>query len=106
MQRDEPFGQRGLLLGKAGELRGIERFGEQRIGIGLAQRRQPGFGVARADLAPVEREGAAEPLDQHRGERAVVVLQLREVGRTDRQQLRPSLAWFNPRSARKSLRTR
>ncbi len=66
MERDEAVGQHGLLFGKAGELRGVHRLGKQRIGIGLAQRRQPRLRLTRANLAPVEREGAREALDQHR----------------------------------------
>ena len=86
VQGNEPLGQQGLLLGKAGQLRGVHRLGKQRVGIGLAQRGEPGFGISGADLAPVERKGAAEALDQRGGQRAVVVLQLREIGRADRQQ--------------------
>ena len=85
VQGNEPLGQSWLLLGKAGQLGGIQRFGKQRIGIGFAQGSQPGFGIARANLAPVKREGAAQPLDQPRGQRPVIVLQLREVRGADRQ---------------------
>ena len=85
MQRNEPFGERGLLFGKAGELRGIERFVEQRIGVGFAKRGQPGFGIAGANLPPVERKGAAQPFDQCRCQRPVVILELRQIGCADRK---------------------
>jgi len=80
-------------------LGGVQRLGKERIGIGLAQRSEPGFGITRANLAPIEREGPAEPLDQRRGKRTVVILQLRQVGGADRQsrgQLRLLEAMLGP----------
>lgn len=87
VQRDETIGQQRLLLRGAGKLGRVHWFGEQRIGVGLTQRGQPGLAFARADLAPVERKGTAQPLDQSGGEGAIVMFQLREVGRADSQQL-------------------
>ena len=87
MQHNEPLGQSGLLFGQPSELRRVEGFRKQRIGIGLAQRRQPGLALTRPNLAPIERKGSRQPLHQRRSQRPVIMLQLRQVRSGYPQQL-------------------
>ena len=84
MERDELVGELRLLQRCAFELLGGERRGgEERVGRGLAQR--PGAAVAgiMRHLFPFEGEEALQPVEQRRGQRAVVMFDLAEIGGRD-----------------------
>jgi hypothetical protein len=84
VEADELVGEDRLLLDHAVEhLRPDLGIGEQRVGERLAQRRQPPLGVAGGVAVPVDREGLGERLPHRRGDRPVVILELRQIG--DRQ---------------------
>src|SRR5690606_38609766 len=84
VERDELVGELRLLERGAFELVWRDgRGGEQRIGGGLAQRAgAPGARIG-GDLFPFEREQPLQSAEQRRGQRAVVMLDLAEIGGRD-----------------------
>lgn len=84
VERDELVGELRLLQRRAFELFGGQRCGgEQRVGGGFAQR--PGATIARVggDFLPFEREQLLQAVEERGGQRAVVMLDLAEVGGRD-----------------------
>jgi hypothetical protein len=64
---------------------GRHGFAEQRIGIDLAHGDRQPLAVGIGNVLPVEGEQPRQPLHQRGRERAVVILELREIGGADRQ---------------------
>ena len=81
MERDELVGELWLLQRGAFELFGGERrCGEKRIGGGFAKRARAAVAGVRCDLFPFQRKQLLQPVEQRRRERAVIMLDLAEVG--------------------------
>jgi len=88
MEFDKAAREGRLLLGEPGHGIGCQRRIEDRIARRLAQHDRELFGILGGEILPFEREEVRHPFDQALGQGPVVMFDLAEIGRADRQLLR------------------